>query len=352
MTIQKLLITIFTLLIVLLGAMVCSLILLVKTEVEITASEKRRFDSYLLADELRQSSDDLTNMARLFVVSGKERFAKQFQEILDIRSGKQPRPENYGLIYWDLILDTTERSEVEGETLSLEDRMIREGFTTKEFKELVEAEYLSNQLAELETIAMNAVRGKFDDGTGHFEKEGPPDFELARQIMFGDEYLQAKSAIMKPINQFLLLLEGRTKSEVLELRKKGRIYMWISVGLSILAIVLSIGSILLLNKKVLNPLRLVSEATQQVIKGDYTYHIDYSSSNEFGKLVEAFNLMVEKTGRYVTDISNTNKTLEENQKALELEKKSQKIFYLTSFQVLLQIVFVREKPPLQMSFQR
>ena len=89
----------FTLIIVLLGAIVCFLVLLTKTEVEITASEQRRFDSYQLADELRQSSDDLTNMARLFVITGKERFAQQFQEILDIRSGKQPRPKNYGLIY-------------------------------------------------------------------------------------------------------------------------------------------------------------------------------------------------------------------------------------------------------------
>ena len=234
MTIQKLLITIFTLLIALLGAIVCSLILLVRAEVEITASEQRRFNSYQLADELRQSSEDLTNMARLFVVTGKERFAQQFQEILDIRSGKQPRPENYGLIYWDLILDTTKRPEVKGKAFSIEDRMIRQGFTNEEFRELVKAEYLSNQLAELETIAMNAVRGKFDDGTGHFDKKGPPDFELARQIMFGDEYLQAKSDIIKPINRFFLLLEGRTKSEVLELRTKGRIYMWISVCLSFL----------------------------------------------------------------------------------------------------------------------
>lgn len=36
----------------------------------------RRYRSYLLADELRQSSDDLTRLARTFVVSGDAKWEK------------------------------------------------------------------------------------------------------------------------------------------------------------------------------------------------------------------------------------------------------------------------------------
>ena len=43
---------------------------------EVADAQERRFLSVLLADELRQSSDDLTNFARLFVQTGNKRFEK------------------------------------------------------------------------------------------------------------------------------------------------------------------------------------------------------------------------------------------------------------------------------------
>jgi hypothetical protein len=44
------------------------------TEGDIVRAEARRYSSYKLADELRQSSDDLTRMAQLYVVTGDARW--------------------------------------------------------------------------------------------------------------------------------------------------------------------------------------------------------------------------------------------------------------------------------------
>src|SRR5215510_3101461 len=76
----------------------------VKTESEIAQAEIRRYHSYQLADELRQSSDDLTRMARLYAVTGEQRYREYFGRILAIRDGKAPRPLDYGNIYWDLMV--------------------------------------------------------------------------------------------------------------------------------------------------------------------------------------------------------------------------------------------------------
>ena len=59
--------------------------------------------SDLLADELRQSSDDLTRMARLYAITGVLRYREHFEEILAIRNGEAPRPSQYNLVYWDLV---------------------------------------------------------------------------------------------------------------------------------------------------------------------------------------------------------------------------------------------------------
>ncbi len=53
-------------------------------------AEWHRFESRIYADHLRQTSDDLTRMARSYVVTGDEKFERYFNEILMIRNGALP----------------------------------------------------------------------------------------------------------------------------------------------------------------------------------------------------------------------------------------------------------------------
>ena len=62
---------------------------------ELAQVNVNRYSAYLLADELRQSSDDLTRLARTYVVSTDPEWEKQYFEILDIRNGKKARPNQY-----------------------------------------------------------------------------------------------------------------------------------------------------------------------------------------------------------------------------------------------------------------
>jgi hypothetical protein len=67
---------------------------------QIEECEERKYFSYKLADELRQSSDDLTRMVRTYSITGDPIYKEYFQQILDIRNGISPRPENYSGIFW------------------------------------------------------------------------------------------------------------------------------------------------------------------------------------------------------------------------------------------------------------
>ena len=79
------------------------------SEKQVDRAYESRQQSYLLADELRQSSDDLTRMVRTYVVTGAPIYKQHYQEILDIRDGKKPRPVDYQNIYWDLVLADDQR---------------------------------------------------------------------------------------------------------------------------------------------------------------------------------------------------------------------------------------------------
>src|SRR5690349_20085070 len=89
----------------------------------------KRYQSYQLADELRQSSDDLTRMARTYVTSGDERYEKAYLDILAIRNGQKTRPEKYNIIYWDLA--TTGNEQMSTGTIAVPLRILMQnvGFT-------------------------------------------------------------------------------------------------------------------------------------------------------------------------------------------------------------------------------
>ena len=71
---------------------------------DIYKSERHRLEALLLAEEMLQSSNDLTRMARTYVMTANPIYKRYFMEILEIRDGVRPRPLNYSPTYWHLIV--------------------------------------------------------------------------------------------------------------------------------------------------------------------------------------------------------------------------------------------------------
>ena len=135
---------------------------------DLNRSHANRHESLQLAEELRFSSDELTRLARTYVVTGDPAYEKQYWHVLDVRNGKQPRPD--------------------GRAVPLRTLMQQQGFTKEELAKLQEAEDNSNALVTTETIAMHAMKGEFEDGRGGYTRTGEPDAELARRIMHDAKY--------------------------------------------------------------------------------------------------------------------------------------------------------------------
>ena len=177
---------------------------------EEAAAYDSRYRSYLLADELRQSSDDLTRLGRTYVVTGDASYKKQYLDVLGIRNGEKPRPQAYNRIYWDFVAGGNAKPRPDGETVSLQNLMKRYGFTDGEFKQLDEAQKNSDGLVGLEVEAMNLVEGKDKSG-----KALPaPDRARAIELLHSTQYHQFKSQIMAPIDRFFTMLDQRTQSRI------------------------------------------------------------------------------------------------------------------------------------------
>lgn len=309
MSLRRLNLVLFLLLLTLLLVLFGTLGAIVWTQSQITEADEGRFRSARLADELRQSSDDLTRMARLYVVTSDNQYKTWFQEILAIRDGKGPRPERYDLVYWDLVQPGGKRPRPAGKAAALDALMAEEGFTLEEFRKLNEAKALSDDLVHLEETAMNAIEGRFLDEMGGFTREGKPNPELARSLMFGSRYMEAKARIMEPINQFLLLLEERTSAKVSALRARNRLLGTVALGTSVAAVLTAAWMLQVQRRRVLAPLAQVQASAIAVSKGDFDCPIKHQSPDEMGQFVGTFNEMLKSTRESIEALQRSNSQL-------------------------------------------
>ena len=183
--------------------------LYVWSEKHVDHANDLRHHSYLLAEELRQSSDDLTRMARTYVVTGDPLYKRNYQAILDIREGRMPRPTGYQYIYWDL-LPADRQAPASGQAVALLELMRQADFSDDELRQLSEAKTESDALTatEFEAMALIGLRAETDG------PEGEADRSRARLMLFDESYHQAKAAIMKPIGELHQQMDARTLAAV------------------------------------------------------------------------------------------------------------------------------------------
>ena len=200
-----------------------------RAEISIERAHEERFESYRLAEELRQPSNDLTRMIRTYVATGDPIYKAHYQEILDVRDGRRPRPLQADNVYWDLVLGDDQRPRPNGEAAPLLQLMRRAGFTDAEFAKLAEAKAASDTLTKTEYAAMALVESRL------------PTAEASRtqaiRMLSDGKYHRSKADIMRPIGEFQTMVSTRTLAAVRAAEGHGRILRLVLV-LSGLALVI------------------------------------------------------------------------------------------------------------------
>jgi len=284
-------------------------VLMLLNQQTLNESHDIRYKSYQAADELRQSSDDLTRLARTYVATGGEKkYEDQYWHILAVRNGKKPRAD--------------------GRIIPLKKIMKDLGFEDKEFNKLTEAEKNSNSLVWTETLAMNAVKGLYPDANKKFTIKKEPNYAYARKIMFNEKYHQDKSIIMNPINDFFNMLDKRTEKTTHMYESKGNMYLIIISVLIFFILIITVISFLVINSKILKQVggepAEVMDITKRVSEGDLK--IGFKEGLNTGILGSMQN-MVEKLKSIVGEVRSaaetvTNASVEVNSTATSMSNSS------------------------------
>jgi len=203
------------------------------------ATHKTRYLSYIVADEFRQTSMDLTRLCRTYVSTGEQKYWDTYFNIVNWRAGKIARP------------DYVNKDLYRGKVKLQSDIMKELGFSKNEFDLLKEASANSNALIATETQAMESIKqGKIIDGPMQ-SNPGETPKQFALRIVFDDGYHREVTKIMTPVNRFFEVLDQRTEQNVIQSGDNSSFWLTTSfafqliIGLLFAGFVWSIRSILI-----------------------------------------------------------------------------------------------------------
>ena len=199
----------------------------VLAEKRIDRANELRLRSYLMANELRESSDDLTRMVRTYVVTGDPSYKQRYLKILEVRDGKRPRPAEYAEEYWTPATTMASgRSPIPGTAVPLLTLMQEAGFTEAEFQKLAQAKANSDALTITEFEAMHLL-----------ETANPVTDTVRHQAsmkLHDEAYHRAKAGIMTPIDEFIRMMDARTLATVREAETLATLTRIVFVGFGLL----------------------------------------------------------------------------------------------------------------------
>ena len=306
---------------------------------DITEAERQKYRSLQLANELFQSSEDLTKAARSYIITGDSIYERFFFEILDIRNGKRPRPQDYSMTYRES--DSSRSSDTSGNAVSLMDLMRREGFSERELDLLQQSQRNSDSLVNLEKQAFAAIKGLCEDRYGNFTLPCAPDRDFAIKLLFGKRYQAEKDRIMAPIRQFMLELDNRTQTTLGNLQAKFQQQILLILAVLCTALLVVTIATFYMRRNVLRPLDDLSRQASRIAQGSYSSRCDISTRNEIAELGAGFNTMAQAIEREVVKLKQVEESLRERLKEINCFYAIRRGMESASLEEVCRIIFVQ-----------
>lgn len=271
---------------------------------EVATAQETQSASISLAGQLRQTSDDLTRMARTYTATGDVRFKGWFREILAIRDGRSPRPERYDEIYWDVVVTGAARPTPFGPPVAFDVLAERTGYTADELALLKTARARSDTLAVTEQQAfalVDTTAGTPAAAAGRAEATG---------MLYDQSYLAAKAAIMQPIGQVFDRVEARTGATTAAALARAEGSSSAAVAAAAVLLAGLVGAAFVAVRVIVAPIEALDAATARIAAGEQHARATVAGVAELRALAHRFNDMAGRIRRRTADLETSQRAAE------------------------------------------
>jgi serine phosphatase RsbU (regulator of sigma subunit) len=239
----------------------------------VVSVQEHRQRAMSLSNELRQETEQLTSLVREYTSTAQTRYLTYYYDILAIRQGDKPQPENYVPgTYWDMAIagEIQPRFPLNGERHSLAERMKSLEFSKEEFDALGKVTQATEAMKQTEQIAFAATQGLYDPLTHDFVSDGKPHLDFASQQVHSQEYNQLKSNLAKSVIALVSMVDERTNTAVTEAANDLQRWIFLTLGSMALTIVMVLAALQVIRRRVLRPIETLSKAAGRLALGDYS----------------------------------------------------------------------------------
>jgi PAS domain S-box-containing protein len=260
-----------------------------KAAAAMAAAEQQRLESFRLAEHMRVSSNDMTRLARLYLLTGEPRFFDYYGEIVAIRNGTAPRPVRYDSAFWMHVIAAGKAGVAYGPPQSLRDLLRAQGVTEAEVVALEASREMSDRLGDIEVAAMQERMRRAQAARRPLQPAELADLQLR---VADADYNRRKSEILSAVDTFTQLVDARIQHSVdaaqgrsAALRRGQTVLFFGVIGFGALVLLIA-------ERFGVGPLRRLVEATEAFQQGRYDVRVDNSTSvAELRQLAGAFNQM-------------------------------------------------------------
>ena len=293
MTIKARLFSILSVIVLLLVVTILSQNLASHSNDQQTENSKTRYLSYLLADEFRQSSMDLTRLCRTYVATGDAKYWDEYWAIVNWRNGDAPRPR------------TVDPDLYPGVTKKQSQIMAELNFSREEFALLKQASDNSNALIATEDQAMKSIQqGRIVEGPNQ-SLPGESVEEFALRIVFDNAYHNEVNKIMTPVSKFFQRLDQRTSDVLEESQQSAKFWLTLSIICQVVVAILIAGLAYFILQKLFMPLQSAVSAMLNIGEGegDLTKRLVEKGNNELSALARGFNLFSSHVQNVIVELT-------------------------------------------------
>lgn len=137
------------------------------------------------------------------------------------------------------------------------------------------------------------MEGLFDDGNGNLIVKGKPDRDFAINLLFSPHYNATKVSIMKPIQEFIEVVEYRMASESNALQSRQIKYLWYAFLLIFISTFMVFIIASYVRTKIVLPIFSLKHDAHNIAEGNYQVRCKVNVKNEIGSLSQSLNEMAD-----------------------------------------------------------
>ena len=276
---------------VFLAVMFVLILRIIERKNQLVETQKQQVILLLMAEEMKETSTNLTNLCRSFVATGDDKYRREYEEIVAWKNGNVPRPSSVHHLLSPGIM------------ISQHALLKKLGCSKTELDLLVKSSDFSNALVSVENQAMDSVaRGKYVRGPFTMqENENLRSFAL--RILYDENYRKHISLINAPIEEFFLKLDMRMSKRVDKAIARLNLSAIVTLVMMVILMFWIIGSLLNIRKNIVKPVGRLSKEFEVFGNGDLRIHITSKRTDEIGKMVNSFNQTAENMKKLVLSIN-------------------------------------------------